>query len=141
MRYLGNYTHRVAISNHRIVKVEDDKVIFRWRDYRDGNQEKLMPLDAFEFIRRFLLHILPHQFFKIRHYGLLANRHRKAKIRCCREILGVDVEAMEKTSESQSWQELILELTCVDVTMCPVCGEGRMVSKELLQPQTHSPPQ
>jgi hypothetical protein len=141
LRYLGQYTHRVAISNHRIVKVDDGKVTFRWRDYKDGSREKLMTLDAFEFIRRFLLHILPHQFFKIRHYGLLANRHRKAKIKRCREILGVTAEEMEKIPESQSWQELMLELTGVDVRTCPVCGEGRMVSKEILRPQTHSPPQ
>ena len=75
--YLGRYTHRIAISNHRIVKFEDDRVSFRWRDYADGNKTKVMTLDADEFIRRFLLHVLPDRFVKIRHYGLLGNRCRR----------------------------------------------------------------
>lgn len=83
LEYLGRYTHKVAISNHRILKIEDGKVTFKWRDYKDNNKNKAMTLDAFEFIRRFLLHILPRSFVKIRHYGTLSNRNRKAKLKKC----------------------------------------------------------
>jgi hypothetical protein len=75
--YLGRYTHRVAISNHRLVSLVDGKVTFRWRDYKEDNKQKRMTLDALEFIRRFLLHVLPHGFVRIRHYGLLANPRRE----------------------------------------------------------------
>lgn len=81
--YLGRYTHRVAISNHRLVSLKDGKVTFRWRDYKDGNKQKNMTLDANEFIRRFLLHVLPGGFVRIRHYGILANPHREQKLALC----------------------------------------------------------
>lgn len=84
--YLGRYTHRVAISNDRILKLEDGKVTFRWRDYAHGNQVKLMTLDAQEFIRRFLLHILPPGFRKIRHYGLFAARDKQNRLALCRQL-------------------------------------------------------
>jgi Putative transposase len=87
--YVGRYTHRVAISNHRIVDIEGGQVKFRWRDYRDNNQEKTMPLSADEFIRRFLLHVLPSGFQRIRYYGFLGNRHRKEKLGHCRQLLGM----------------------------------------------------
>ena len=85
--YLGRYTHRAAISNERIVGLDNHQVHFRWRDYRDKSRMKTMPLAADEFIRRFLLHILPSGFMRIRHYGLFANRHRKAKLAKCRAAL------------------------------------------------------
>jgi hypothetical protein len=78
--YVGRYTHRVAISNHRLVDIEDDQVKFNWRDYRDNNQQKIMTLSADEFIRRFLLHVLPSGFHRIRYYGFLGNRHRKGEV-------------------------------------------------------------
>jgi putative transposase len=87
LRYLARYTHRVAISNGRLVSLQDGRVNFKWRDSRDGNQIKETSLDAVEFIRRFLLHVLPSGFVKIRHFGFLSNRNRKAMIRCCRELL------------------------------------------------------
>jgi hypothetical protein len=82
--YVGRYTHRVAISNHRIVDIEDGQVQFNWRDYRDDNQQKIMPLSTEEFIRRFLLHVLPSGFHRIRYYGFLGNRYRKEKLEHCR---------------------------------------------------------
>ena len=86
--YLGRYTHRIAITNHRIIGMEDGKVSFLWKDYADGNKQKVMTLDAFEFIRRFLLHVLPDGFVKIRHFGFLSNRHRKECLEACRMLLG-----------------------------------------------------
>ena len=88
LAYLGRYTHRVAISNSRLVSIDGDRVTFRWKDYRTGGRQKLMTLDAHEFIRRFLLHTVPDGFHRIRHYGLLANGHRQQKLDLCRSLLG-----------------------------------------------------
>src|ERR1019366_8223328 len=87
LRYLARYTHRVAISNGRLLGLEEGRVRFRWRDSRDGNRIKEMSLDGVEFIRRFLLHVLPGGFVKIRHYGFLSNRNRKAMVEHCRSLL------------------------------------------------------
>jgi hypothetical protein len=132
LQYLSRYTHSIAISNHRILKLQDGKVSFLWRDYSDGDKEKIMTLDADEFIRRFLLHVLPEKFVKIRHYGLLANRRRKNNIALCRELLGsckVETKDMPVT-----WQEHFLKVSGVDLTKCPVCQKGRMITVEMLQP-------
>ena len=133
LEYLGRYTHRIAISNHRIVKMEDDKVSFRWRDYADNNKTKVMTVDADEFIRRFLLHVLPDRFVKIRHYGLLGNRCRGKKLGRCRELLAAAApDAMEQKAET--WQEVLLRLTGIDVGKCPACGERTMHTIETIQP-------
>lgn len=89
LAYLGRYTHRIAISNSRLVSVDGDRVSFRWKDYRTGGRQKVMTLDAHEFIRRFLLHTVPDGFHRIRHYGLHANGHRQLKLALCRSLLDV----------------------------------------------------
>jgi len=132
LEYLGRYTHRIAISNHRIVKMEDDKVSFRWRDYADNNKSKVMIVKADEFIRRFLLHVLPDRFVKIRHFGLLGNRCRKKKLSVCRRLLACTHQEKNKTKET--WQEALLRLTGIDIAKCPVCKEGNMRTRELLRP-------
>ncbi len=132
LEYLGRYTHRIAISNHRIVQMENGKVSFRWRDYADNNKSKVMTVDAGEFIRRFLLHVLPDRFVKIRHYGILGNRCRKKKLAVCRKLLSCTRKENDKTKET--WQEALLRFTGVDVTKCPVCKEGRMRTREILRP-------
>ena len=132
LRYLGRYTHRVAISNHRIVSLQDGRVTFAWRDYKDTKQTtKLMTLDVSEFIRRFLLHVLPSRFVKIRHYGILSNRNRNRKLRLCQRL------TLSKIQESQklSMVELLLKLTGLDLRICPCCGKGTMVVKQLLGQQ------
>jgi hypothetical protein len=88
LEYVSRYTHRIAISNHRILSFIDDKVTFTWRDYADGNRKKVMTLEAMEFLRRFLLHVLPDRFVRIRYFGFLANRHRKTNIELARELVG-----------------------------------------------------
>lgn len=93
LKYLGRYTHRVAISNHRLVSLRDGVVSFRWKDYAHGGRRRVMRLDAVEFLRRFLMHVLPKGFVRIRHYGLLANRHRETKLEACRRAIGVKAEA------------------------------------------------
>jgi hypothetical protein len=133
LEYLGRYTHRIAISNHRLVKLEDDKVSFRWRDYADNNKTKIMTVAAYEFIRRFLLHVLPDRFVKIRHYGLLGNRCRRMKLDRCRELLACsDQNTAERKAET--WQETLLRLCGIDVGKCPACGERAMRTVEILRP-------
>lgn len=126
--YLGRYTHRVAITNHRIISIEEGNVSFFWKDYADGNRRKVMTLDAHEFVRRFLLHVLPDGFVKIRHFGILSNRNRKACLEECRGLL--QVTAQEVVPET--WQEMLLRLTGIDVTRCPLC-HGRMVRKQVVK--------
>jgi hypothetical protein len=129
--YLGAYTHRIAISNARIRSVEHGRVTFRVRDSADANKQKLMQLDAVEFIRRFLLHVLPKGFVRIRHYGLLANRTRREKIARCRDLL-----AAPKPEEppTQTRCEKLFELTGFDIGQCPACREGRMGIIEQIDP-------
>ena len=130
--YLGRYVYRVAISNQRLIKLEDGKVVFKWRDYRDG-REKVMRLDAFEFIRRFLLHVLPTGFFKVRYYGILASRNLKTKLKRCKALLKV---RLEPPAEKLHWTELFFKITGTDLSLCPKCKEGRMIRL----PLNHSPP-
>ena len=138
--YLGRYTHRVAISNDRIVKLEEDKVTFRYWD-SDEEAFKLMTLDVFEFIRRFLLHILPDNFMKIRYYGILSNRNKKTKLARCRELLGVSKNDDQPQDQKEPWEELLYNLTGVDPRICPFCGKGKMKPKGSLIPIPYrSPP-
>src|SRR5271169_78734 len=140
LQYLSRYTHRIAISNNRILKVQDGHVTFKWRDYADNDRVKVMTLQADEFIRRFLMHVLPKRYVKIRHFGLLANRRRKYNIALCRLYLGCDKTETIK-DEPKTWQELMLEVSGVDVTICPVCRKGKMVTIEVLQPfRCNDPP-
>jgi hypothetical protein len=125
LRYLGRYTHRIAISNHRILRMEGDRVAFRYRDYADGNRIKVLKLSVHELLRRFLLHVLPRGFVRIRHYGLLANRLRRQRIARCRELLAAEAPPAPPAQESLC--EKMLRLTGLDVTACPACGQGRMV--------------
>jgi hypothetical protein len=141
LKYLGRYTHRIAISNNRILKVQDGNVSFRWRDYADGDKQKTMTLKADEFIRRFLLHVLPHRYVRIRHFGLLANRNRKDNIALCRELIG-SCETVTKEKEiPETWQDQLLRICGIDINTCPVCKKGTMVMVELLFPsRCNGPP-
>ncbi|MCL2254849.1 MAG: IS91 family transposase [Lachnospiraceae bacterium] len=121
LEYLGRYTHRIAISNHRIISVDDGKVTFKYRDYQDKSREKVMVLKADEFMRRFLLHILPPQFTKIRHYGILASAVKGRELTLCFKILGLTVFVC---GEPVGTAELIKMLTGIDIHICPVCGSG-----------------
>jgi hypothetical protein len=121
--YLGRYTHRVALSNDRLVDHRDGCVRFRWKDYADHDRIKVLTLDADEFLRRFLLHVVPRGFMRIRHFGLLANRTRRATLTRCRDLLGQPPPA---DAPPESAAVLLLRLTGLDLARCPVCGEGRM---------------
>ena len=120
LEYVGRCTHRVAIANNRIVDIEDGKVRFRWKDYRNENRQKVMTLDAGEFIRRFLVHVLPEGFQRIRYYGFLGTRYRKQKLARCRELLGMQQsDTPVKPKEGRDYRDKVEELTGVSLRECP----------------------
>jgi hypothetical protein len=124
LEYLGRYTHRVAISNNRIISIDNDKVIFIYRDRKRKNQTRTMTLAADEFVRRFLLHVLPRGFMKIRYFGFLANTNKKQTIALIRRLINSKAELQQKTNETI--EEMMLRLTGTDITCCPECGKGKM---------------
>jgi hypothetical protein len=129
--YLARYTHRVALSNDRIEQVADDKVSFRWKDYRHGKRQRRMALDANEFLRRFLLHVLPLGFVRLRHYGMLANRHRAERLARARELLGCPT-APAAAKPAVPWEALVEKLTGVDPRRCSACRQGTLVALAML---------
>jgi hypothetical protein len=136
LHYLGRYTHRVAISNHRLVSLADEKITFRWRDSAHNNEQKLLTLSLDEFLRRFLLHLLPKGFVRIRHFGFLAHRRRAVFLPLCFRLLS------PIPKESQTEQEASAVDCSSDLWFCPLCG-GQMVVLERLtaaQIQLRSPP-
>lgn len=134
VQYLGRYTHRVAISNHRLVRLDGEHVVFTWKDYADDSRVKEMSLPAEEFIRRFLLHVLPEGFVRIRYYGVLACRHRKEELALCRKLLGEAPEDSAAPSRVE-WQELLQRLTGLDPLLCPGCGQSRLRLVEEVPPE------
>ena len=138
LEYLGRYTHRVALSNNRLVSFADGVVRFSWKDYTDHDRRKVMALPVDEFLRRFLLHIVPTGFMRIRHFGLLANRTRHATLDRCRHLLHQPSPPAEGVSLSTA--ALLLQLTGLDLTRCPVCRIGRMGGTVLLAPLRSTPP-
>ncbi len=133
--YLGRYTHRVALSNDRLIDVRDDRVRFRWKDYADHDRAKILTLDVNEFLRRFLLHVMPRGFMRIRHFGLLANRARRSALTRCRAFLG---QPPPSDPQPESVAALLQRLTGIDLSRCPVCHEGRMQIAVIVN--TASPP-
>jgi hypothetical protein len=137
--YLGRYTHRVAISNHRLVSVSDQQVRFRYKDYAHGNARKVLALDATEFIRRFLLHVLPTGFMRIRHYGIIANRAKATQLAHARTALGQP--SMPPPPPPESIAAFWLRIVQLNVHQCPYCRVGRMVViAPLPTPRARAPP-
>jgi hypothetical protein len=124
LSYLGRYTHRVAISNHRLLSLKDGQVTFSWKDYAHGQRQSLMTLTADEFIRRFLLHVLPRGFQRIRQFGLLANRRRREQLARCRRLLGAEVQATQP--QPGDYKSLYLSVTGESLESCPACRAGKM---------------
>jgi hypothetical protein len=122
--YLGRYTHRVALSNDRILSAHNGEVTFSYRDRKNKDRKKTMTLDAHEFIRRFLLHVIPKGLMRVRHFGFLANRS-KARLSTCRQLLGL-LPALPKPPQ-RSTHELMLALTGIDLTRCPRCQKGTLI--------------
>ena len=121
--YLGQYTHRIAISNHRLIKIKDDRVYFKYRDSRSENKSKVMSLHVREFMRRFLLHVLPKGYVRIRHFGILASRLKKETIELMRNLMAVP------TLVTRTVTDVLREIIGVDLTQCPQCKEGVMTLK------------
>jgi hypothetical protein len=126
VEYLGRYTHKVAISNHRLLDIDPLGVRFRYRDYRD-NQQKEMTLDGTEFLRRFCQHILPKRFVRIRHYGLLSTSKRP-ELRELQQAFGIFVPLVK---EEKNWKQICREHLNYNPDNCPCCGKGTMVSVEI----------
>ena len=125
---VGRYTHRVAISNNRLLDIEADQVSYRFKDYRDHGQQKTMSLPVDEFIRRFLLHVLPLRFHRIRYYGFQGNCCKKEKLNHCRQLLGMPLPQLPpESSEAQDYRERCEELNGISLRICPVCRRGHMV--------------
>ena len=123
--YLGRYTHRVALSNERILSVQNGQVTLSYRDRKDGDKKKTVSLEAHEFIRRFLLHVLPDGFMRIRHFGFLANRAKKHALPQCRKLLGLSAVLPELAKKSA--HDLLLELSGIDLSRCPRCQKGTLI--------------
>lgn len=139
IEYLARYTHRIAISNHRIVSVNDDLVRFRYRDYADENKEKIMELPAESFINRFMMHIVPKRFVRIRYFGFLSHRNKKKAVAACREFYGIK---KKNDIVPQSWHEIYLKVTGRNISCCPACKSGKLIVKEILEPVRYrSPPE
>jgi len=119
LKYLGQYTHRIAISNYRLLKIEDGKVFFKVRDNDNPGRSKIMSLTLKEFMRRFLLHVLPRGYVRIRHFGLLGNRYKKITIALIHKIQNIKV--VLKANVEESWQEVVKRVTGIDVYVCPRC--------------------
>ena len=139
--YLSRYTHRVAISNHRLVSLDERKVSFRARDNSRPGHQRLVTITAPEFIRRFLWHVLPPRFVKIRHYGLMAPGNAKTKLEKARALLNLKApgainepkgQELDTPSQTKTWQEMLQALTGVDLTICPNCGQGRLIRRRLI---------
>lgn len=138
--YLGRYTHRVAISNNRLLRSEHDQVRFRYKDYAHGNRRKVLTLEATEFIRRFLLHVLPRGFMRIRHYGLLANRTKHDKLAAARTALGVPTPT-NPAPAPESVENFCIRVASLDIHHCRHCRSGRMrLISTLPPPCARGPP-
>jgi hypothetical protein len=122
INYLGGYTHRIAISNFRLVKIEGEKVFFKVRDKDNPGKSKVISLHVKEFMRRFLLHVLPRGFMRIRHFGILGNRYKKEKIALIRMLENIIVEL--KSKEAEDWKDLLKRVTGIDINSCKKCGIG-----------------
>ena len=129
LKYLARYTHRVAISNRRLLSMQDGRVTFEWKDYAAGNQTKTMTLEPAEFIRRFLLHVLPSGFVHIRHFGFLANRKKKQKLALCRSFLLAPPVVSQVSTDSPDSNDSTSEQ---QFRRCPVCMTGRLIRIEAL---------
>ena len=138
--YVGRYTHRVAISNNRLIDIEDGAVRFRWKDYRHGNRQKVMTVSADEFIRRFLLHVLPEGFHRIRYYGFLGNRYRAQKLAHCRDLLGMPVPEPSDDASERDYRDRYEDLTGHSLRQCPACRQGQMIIIEIFDGVTGPPP-
>ena len=131
LEYLGNYTHRIAISNYRIEEITDTHVTFRYKDRADGNKTKSLTLPAQEFIQRFLSHALPGKFVRLRHYGFLGSKCKEKYLETARAIL--NARKVERVKD-ENWKALLNRLTGVDISLCPCCKKGSLIETATVLP-------
>ena len=136
VNYLARYTNRVAIANSRIIKMENHQVTFKYKDYKDEGKTKFMTLDVLEFIRRFLMHILPKKFKKIRYFGIMASRNRKTKLHLCKKLTRTKIIEYLRLTTDQ-----LIEKLGLDIKKCPVCGCKKFVTKDELPRNFKAPPE
>jgi len=139
LQYLGRYTHRIALTNNRLVSLSDTEVRFRYQDYAAGNRRKVMALDAQEFIRRYLLHVLPKGFMRIRHYGLNGNRGKRHQLAQARAALNVPRPELVPTAP-ETIEAFWLRVAQLDIHQCPHCASGQMRRIGVPLPRAHGPP-
>lgn len=139
LQYLGRYTHRIALTNSRLVSLEDQTVRFRYRDYAAGNRRRVMALGAQEFIRRYLLHVLPKRFMRIRHYGLLGNRAKRHKLAKARAALNAPQPQLVPPAP-ETIEAFWLRIARLDIHQCPHCRNGQLHRIATLAPRAHGPP-
>jgi hypothetical protein len=139
LQYLGRYTHRIALTNNRLLSLDDDAVRFRYKDYASGNRRKVMSLDAQEFIRRYLTHVLPRGFMRIRHYGLLGNRGKRHQLAQARAALNVPRPEPRPTAP-ETIEAFWLRIAHLDIHQCPHCASGPLHRIGTLTPRAHGPP-
>jgi hypothetical protein len=140
LAYIARYTHRLAISNDRLIGIDDGKVRFRWKDYRNGNRPKTMALTANEFIRRFLLHVLPKSFQRIRYYGFLGHRCREQKLARCRRLLAMPQPQPSAREPATDYRDRYEDITGISLTECPACHHGCMRVIEVIKAIKPCPP-
>ncbi len=134
LRYLGRYTHRIAISNERLVEHRDGEVTFVYKDRRDGGRRKAKTVSGVEFSRRFLHHVVPRRFVRVRHYGLLANGVKGRRLARARSLLGVSAPSERAQAGREPWQDAYRRLLGKDPQLCPACGVGRLVVVAAIPP-------
>jgi hypothetical protein len=139
LRYLGRYAHRIAISNYRIVDVRDDKVVFKWKDYRDSNKTKLMTLSTSEFLRHFLLHVIPRSFVRIRSYGLLSNRTKATMLGRCRLLLQCSSSDTQITDPEELPSPELPSSDDPPLFLCPKCRRGHVIAVGIIEPARYNP--
>lgn len=134
IEYIGRYSHRIAITNHRIIAIDNGKVSFKWKDYKDNDKQKEMTLDAIEFVRRFNQHILPHGFIRIRHYGILSSRNKTSMLKAARKALGSEINN-DLTSipekEENDWKTICVERLGFDPDICPKCKKKTLIQIDI----------
>ena len=140
LKYLGQYTHRTAISNSRLVGMDGEEVSFTYKDSRDSNHIKQMSLPVEEFLSRFLLHILPEGFQRIRHYGLLSNLKHKQKLKVCRNLLSMTKSPPSTSEKKIDWKQRYQLLTGKSIDTCPLCGKGRLFQISIIVPSLDQRP-
>jgi hypothetical protein len=137
IEYLARYTHKTAIANHRIISVHNKTVSFSWRDYRDENRQKIESLNVHAFMRRFLLHVVPYRFVRIRYFGLLAHRNKKKALMTCLAFYQLEGKTHLHLFD---WRTMYAMTTGKDCLLCPACGNGKLIIVEIIRPSWNSSP-